>query len=292
MNLTEALAEFLDDCQLENLEQTTITWYAKMIGSFVAWRGGDTKLMDVTRHEIKDFLKAEQARGLAVESVRGLVRALRRFFNWTLDEELLEQSPMKKVKGPKREKKLPRAVNHDDVLRLLSTCEDDLKGIRDRAIIQTLYDVGCRAGGLLGLCLTDLDYERRVVLLREKDGFRINPVLPETLALLRAWLNVRPQTDTDAVFVGVNGDPQPLQYDGLRTMLLRRGEAAGCEGPVNPHAFRHGFAKEYVLAGGDLFTLADLLGHEDFVMTKNYYAIFGFEELRGPHDKYSPANGV
>ncbi|MBN1286914.1 MAG: site-specific integrase [Anaerolineae bacterium] len=103
------------------------------------------------------------------------------------------------------------------------------------------------------------------------------------------WLKVRPKADTDRVFVGVNGTPGPLQYDGLRTMLLRRGDAGRCEGPVNPHAFRHGFAKSYVLAGGDLFTLADLLGHEDFTMTKAFYAIFGFEELRQPHDKYSPA---
>lgn len=182
MNLTEALTEFLDDCQLENLELVTVIWYEKMIGSFVKWRG-DIDLAEVTRSDLKNFLKSERARGLAVESVRGLVRSLRRFFNWAVDDERLEQSPMRKVKGPKREKRLPRAVNHEDVERLLSTCEDDLKGIRDRAIIQTLYDVGCRAGGVLNLRVRDIDCARSVVLIREKDGFRINPILPKTLSV-------------------------------------------------------------------------------------------------------------
>jgi len=71
-------------------------------------------------------------------------------------------------------------------------------------------------------------------------------------------------------------------------MLKRRGERAGCEGPVNAHSFRHGFARSYLTAGGDLGTLSNILGHSGVAVTVEYYAIFNTDELQRQHDKYSP----
>ncbi len=287
MNLANALDQFIVDCEFNDLSPATVVWYRKMIGAFVRIQPG--ALEAVTRADIKSFLHAQKSRGLQPESVRGFVRALRRFFNWAVEEELIETSPAH-VKVPKRRRQMPRTISLSDVQRLLATCDDDASGVRDRAIIWLLYDTGCRVGGLLGLTLSDVDFDRRAVLVREKDGFRYSPILPETVDVLKAWLAVRPKDEpSDAVFVGLGNGGGALQYDGLRTMLKRRGARGGCEGPVNPHAFRHAFAKEYILSGGDQFTLADLLGHKDPAMTKEYYAVFAFEELKKPHDKYSPA---
>ena len=71
-------------------------------------------------------------------------------------------------------------------------------------------------------------------------------------------------------------------------MLRRLARKAGITGPVNPHSFRHGFAREYLLSGGDLATLADLLGHSDVQVTWQSYAIFRTSELQAKHDKHSP----
>jgi integrase/recombinase XerD len=66
-------------------------------------------------------------------------------------------------------------------------------------------------------------------------------------------------------------------------------DRAGVTGPHNPHAFRHAFAREYLLNGGDTATLAEILGHTDPSVTRRYYAIFTIEDLRHPHHLYSPA---
>jgi len=71
-------------------------------------------------------------------------------------------------------------------------------------------------------------------------------------------------------------------------MLQRRAEQAGIEGAVNPHGFRHGFAKHYLLSGGDLGTLADILGHSSVEVTKTYYGIFTIQELQEKHRRHSP----
>jgi integrase/recombinase XerD len=87
--------------------------------------------------------------------------------------------------------------------------------------------------------------------------------------------------------LGRRGSPW-LTDEGVRQLLKRLKAKAGVTGPVNPHAFRHGFAREYLLNGGDLGTLADLLGHSDVQVTWQHYAIFRTAELQAKHDKHSP----
>ena len=84
------------------------------------------------------------------------------------------------------------------------------------------------------------------------------------------------------------GGSGALTPSGVAQMLHRRGEQAGVKGPHNAHSFRHFFAREFLLDGGDLATLADLMGHSSVEVTKHSYAIFKMEELKRKHDEHSP----
>ncbi len=75
-------------------------------------------------------------------------------------------------------------------------------------------------------------------------------------------------------------------------MLNRRGKRAGVKGKVNPHAFRHGFAREYILNGGDLASASEIMGHSSLAVTKDFYAMFSIEELREKHDAFSPLGNL
>ena len=88
------------------------------------------------------------------------------------------------------------------------------------------------------------------------------------------------------------GTGAALTTNGVAQMLKRRAKRAGVTGPVNSHAFRHGFARHYLLDGGDLGTLADLLGHSSVEVTKSFYGLFTFEELREKHRRHSPVRGL
>ena len=124
----------------------------------------------------------------------------------------------------------------------------------------------------------------------------------ETVRALEAWLKVRPQDQGPCLFVALNNQGDGLSDRGVYRMLRRRGKAAGCTGPVNPHAFRHGFARHYLmdggdrripcgavgLDGGDLGTLSDILGHSDVSVTKLFYGVFTTAELQKKHSQHSP----
>jgi integrase/recombinase XerD len=95
-------------------------------------------------------------------------------------------------------------------------------------------------------------------------------------------------------FVGLGGrNPgKRLTTRGVSHMLIRRSEWAETEGPTNPHAFRHGFARAYLTAGGDLATLSKIMGHSDVGVTANFYSIFTVDELQRRHDEFSPLAGA
>jgi len=168
---------------------------------------------------------------------------------------------------------------------------DTLADVRDTAIILFLLDTGCRAGGLCGLRVDDLRLEAGLALVYEKGGkSRYVMFNPQTAEALRAWLAVRPEGG-EAVFVSLKRKTA-LTPSGVWQMLQRRAERAGVEGASNTHAFRHSFAKNYLLSGGDLGTLADILGHSSVEVTKAYYGVFTLQELQEKHRRHSPIRKV
>jgi len=109
-----------------------------------------------------------------------------------------------------------------------------------------------------------------------------------TALLLNKWLLLHPET-CNFVFVSMRTG-NALTDSGIQQMLKRLKKQAKVKGRVNPHSFRHGFAREYIKNGGDLATLARLLGHSDESITAAYYAVFAPDELAEFHKKHSPIN--
>ncbi len=169
-----------------------------------------------------------------------------------------------------------------------------VKGIRDRAILAFLTDTGCRAGGLLTLRLDDLDLTAGKALVSEKfDKSRVVPFTPYTAELLRQWLAVRPpEAPTVFCSLGPNQYARPLYMSGLHHLLERLKLKAGVTGRINPHSFRHGFAREHLKNGGDLATLARLMGHSNVSVTAEFYAVFTEEELADKHAQFSPMRSL
>jgi site-specific recombinase XerD len=105
-----------------------------------------------------------------------------------------------------------------------------------------------------------------------------------TCEAIRAW-NEKREAKSDWLFTSRNGEK--LTYSTLREIVLRLKRKAGVTARCNLHSFRHGFAREYLMHGGDLATLSDILGHRDIATTK-IYSTFGMEDLRRKHRAHSP----
>lgn len=290
-------------CRADGLKPITIRWYRVMLTPVAAVLAG-LPVDQITTNHLRAYVvklrerhayqdapqRAEQPSGLSAASLQSHHRALSRFFGWCKAEYALAASPMDRIRMPKAQRKEPKAVDLADLKRLLDATGDDRAGIRDRALLLFLADTGCRVGGLLGLKPADVDLDRgRAVVYEKGDKTRTVPFTRFTAQMIRAWLAVRP-LQASTLFCGLSDQKRatPLTYAGVYQILLRLKRKAGVQGRVNPHSFRHGFAREYLINGGDLATLAQLMGHTSVTVTASYYAIFTMRELQERHQQFSP----
>ena len=305
MKLSEAVQELLIATRVDGRRDRTVQDYAQKAARLVKFLG-DKEIDQVTLSDLRRFVddlkgrasrfqdhpnRAEISGGLSVASVAAYVRVVRRLFSFLHEDGLIKQNPAQKLKVPKPPREKPKAISNADFKALLKAIDPDtVVGKRDRAVILLLADSGCRVGGLVGLEVEDVELEQCRMLLKEKGGkLRQGFFSDPTKQALVAWLEVRPTNKGSRLFVslGTRGDAH-LTEQGVREMLKRMKRKAGVKGPVNPHSFRHGFAREYLTNGGNLASLADTMGHSDVSVTWQAYAIFSPDELQKSHARFSP----
>jgi site-specific recombinase XerD len=284
MNIESAFADFILAGRADGLAPKTLKWYSYTLGTLVR-EFPSRELESITTKELRQYIVALRER-LAVDSAAGHLRALHRFFSWCADEYNIP-NPMRSIKRAAQPKPSPKAITPSDFIKLFEATSKTPAGIRDRAILAFFADTGCRLGGLLNLQIDQLDLEQRYAVVKEKGSkTRKIPFTHYTRVLLMHWLEVRESKST-YVFTTIKGGEQ-LTESGLHEILKRLKRRAGVEGRVNPHSFRHRFALEYLEAGGDVVTLARLMGHSNIQTTVNSYGVFSESELAEAHDKRSP----
>lgn len=298
MRLSEAIEALLLATRANGKSPETVKAYREKLG-YLLETLGDVAIEAVTVQDLRGYVAGQLARVTAGElspfTVAGRVRALKRLFSFLLEEEVLTANPARRIKTPRPRRVTPKGITHRDLVRLLESTQGGwVLDLRDRAIMLFLADTGCRLGGLCGLSLEDLDLEARRAIVTEKgEKSRAVYFLEMTAAALGAWLEARPVVDTGALFLSMDrwGNPQgPITGVTVARMLARRAKRAGIEGKVNPHSFRHAFARDFLMSGGDLGALSDLLGHADVLVTKAFYGVLTGEDLRRKHAEFSPVN--
>ncbi|MDF1542560.1 MAG: site-specific tyrosine recombinase XerD [Anaerosomatales bacterium] len=240
-----------------------------------------------TREDVGAFVFALQQRGLAPASVERSLAAVKSFHKFLVREGLAEDHPAGRVPLPKKPSRLPDVVSIEDIERLLSQpFAEDPAGMRDRAILETLYGCGLRVSELTGLDLLDLDLNEGMLRVRGKgDKDRVVPVAGVAEALLDDYLrHGRPHlkatrsrggTDPSAVFVNVRGGR--LTRQAVFGIVKRYGGRVGLD--IHPHTLRHSFATHLLEGGADLRALQEMLGHAD-ISTTQVYTHVGVAHLR------------
>ncbi len=289
MRLSEAIECLAIATRAEGRSPRTIKAYREKLGHLVRFLD-DPTIEAVTVDDLRRFLAWQQDKGLSPFTIKTRTRAIKRLFNFLVAEGVIEENPAQRIKTPQPKRGEPKGIEWEDFTALLKTTEaGSVIDLRDRAVIFFLFDTGCRVGGLARLQVHNLDLERHRAVVTEKgDKVRLVFFQEPTARALTAWLDVRPQDRGPWLFTSYKGKHKQLTISGVYHMLKDRGKLAGCTGPVNPHAFRHGFARFYLLSGGDLGTLADILGHSTVEVTKSYYGIFTVDELQRKHAQHSP----
>jgi integrase/recombinase XerC len=257
--------------------------YAESVG-VRQWRELDT-------HHVRAFVAQCHRRGLSPASLQRLLSAIRSFYRYLVREGLAGRDPAADVRGPKRRRPLPKAMDADQVAQLLDSPEgaDDGWAIRDQAILELFYSSGLRLSELVGLNLADVDSgsgELRVLGKGAKT--RIVPVGRKADAALGAWIKDRGRwadVGEKALFVGRNGkriSGRRVQQR-LRYWALKRGVNTA----LHPHMLRHSFATHMLESSGDLRAVQELLGHAS-IGTTQIYTHLDFQRLAKVYDEAHP----
>ena len=300
MKLSRALDYFYNSIIADGKAEVTLVWYQQRLKRLYAFLG-DIDIESVTINDLRGFvvsLRAKKsvwgdnsfhptcARSLSVATIHSYVRAVKRLFNWLEFEGYITtaENPAIRLKKPKLPKSEPKNITAEDFRALLGAVNSTKFPERNRAILLFLADTGVRVGGLVGLRVQDLKLSENMAMVTEK-GLKSRYVFfgDETKEALQQYLDVR-ASSSEYLWIGQRGR---LTISGVRVVLRRLTKIAGVTGRTNAHAFRHFFAKRYLQNGGDLATLADLMGHSDVVVTKNSYSIFLTDELKRKHKEHS-----
>ncbi len=226
-------------------------------------------------------------------SVGRKLSAAKGFFRFLLRRGTIATDPTAGMLTPKKEQQLPGHLTVDDMFRLLAAPpHQTAAGLRDRAILETLYSCGLRVSELVGLDWEDVDAELELVRVRGKGGKeRLVPIGRPALAALQAYqgrlaeLCARRLRDARAVFLNRRG--RRLTSRSVARVVDHYVAVSGIATKASPHALRHSFATHLLNAGADLRAIQELLGHASLSTTQKYTHV-NLDQLMSVYDKAHP----
>jgi len=288
------LKTFLLTCKVNELSHHTIDDYNYKIGAFISYciSLGVDDPAQITPDDIRQFILHLQENNNSSASVYGYYKCVKRFFNWLMEEDILEKSPMQRIRPPKVEQKIIIPYEPDHLKTLLKLYDPTtFCGLRNRAMILTFVDTGVRLEEMWKMRIEDLNLEKGVIKVKGKGAKqRVVSIGVGAQKLLLRYLLSRDDTHP---CVWVTEERKPLSYEGI-AMIFKRLAARGQLNNVrcSPHTFRHTFATMCLNNGASEFEVQSLLGHSTLTMTRRYAATLKSEQAVIAHKKFSPVDNL
>lgn len=304
------LQKFLKYLEIEkNASPHTISSYKMDLRQFMDYFG-ELDLSQITTAKIRSWLVQFHPAPVHRGGVHGKnyskssrarkISALRTFFKYLVREGHIKINPALGISSPKKDKKLPEFLDKEKIIRLLEAPADKtILGIRDRAILETLYSGGIRVSELVGLDINDVDFISEAIKVKGKGKKeRIVPIGAPSVSALKKYLGEKqPLTQTlPRRYVGEGKGEGPVFTNRFGKRLTARTvqrivakymRKALLQGHISPHSLRHTFATHMLDAGADLRSVQELLGHESISTTQIYTHITP-ERLKQVYDKAHP----
>jgi len=220
------------------------------------------------------------------------IATLRSFYRWLERNSAIDANPMTLIRTPRQKKRLPKAIDVEQVEKLLSAPNDKtLLGARDRAILETLYSTGIRVSELVGINFGDIDETGQAIVIRGKGRReRIIPLGTHAMTAISHYLGVLevnsiPNEISDPLFI--NKHTTRLSTRSVRRKVSKYLEQVGLDPSISPHTLRHSFATHLLDNGADLRSVQELLGHQS-LSTTQIYTHLTTKRMRETYDKAHP----
>ena len=280
----------------------TLSAYSADIGRLIALAGGQS-LDALSAHDVRRFVAKLHAQGLAPASIARTLSAWRSLYKYLCERGHAAANPVVGVRGPKRGKRLPKALSPDQAVTFASKPADtSLLAQRDHAIVELLYSSGLRLSELVALDCRYFDgavsapaskswidlASAEATVVGKGGKTRTVPIGKPACAALYRWLEVRsalPRCDSRALFVGARG--ARLSARSVQARLAQLSRRLGLGVHVHPHVLRHSFASHVLQSSGDLRAVQELLGHAN-IATTQIYTRLDWQHLAKAYDAAHP----
>lgn len=238
------------------------------------------------------YLMNLQKNGKATSTISRNLASIRCFFQFLLNNNMINEDPTLNLKSPKSEKKIPSILTTEEVNLLLSQPKsNNFKGARDKAMLELLYAAGLRVSEIISLNINDIDLELGLISVKENDNNqRVIPIGTLALDALTHYIaTYRPEdpgSENEPLFINYSGSR--LTRQGFWKIIKHYTKKSNIDKTITPHTLRHSFAVHLIENGADIKTVQEMLGHSDVSTTHIYSFASDDKELREVYKKSHP----
>jgi integrase/recombinase XerC len=271
---------------------------ANAVAGVIGPKSFTTAILDASTEFIRGYLARLGEHDYSAATMARKIATLRSFYKWAERRGVAPTNPMTAIRTPKQGKRLPKAITIEQIEKLLVTPSDrDVLGMRDRAMLETLYSTGIRVSELVDLNVDDLDDAGEAMKVRGKGKReRIVPLGAHALAAIRKYMSLVRGDQRFSALWGPTGAGKPLFMNkhgsrlssrSVRRKLDKYLKAAGLDPTISPHTLRHSFATHLLENGADLRSVQELLGHQSLSTTQVYTHLTA-QRLKQAYDQAHP----
>tara|TARA_B100001057_G_scaffold9844_3_gene9294 strand:- start:24034 stop:24933 length:900 start_codon:yes stop_codon:yes gene_type:complete len=292
------IIEFKNYLKLErSLSDNSVSAYINDINNFIVFLKsknlGGLKYSDIDSSLIRDFLENFYQSGKSTYSQARVVSGIKSFFGYLLLEEKIDINPTELIESPKLSKKLPDTLNIEDIEKMLSSINiDNFEGLRNRAIIETLYSCGLRVSELINITYQNLFLDIGFIkVLGKSSKERLVPIGKSAIKYIKLYnerfrnnIKVKPGNEG---YLFLNRRGSKISRTMIFIIIKNISDKILLKKKISPHTFRHSFATHMIEGGADLRAVQEMLGHES-ITTTEIYTHLNREYLREVVNKFHP----
>ncbi len=277
--MEDLIKKFLNYLQNDKkLSKNTLESYRRDVKNYVAFLNDkEMTILNSNQDVINEYIaKMEKDKKLASTISRNIA-SIRSFYKYLNGENLVKADPTKGIESPKIERKAPSVLSNSQVELLLEQPKtSDLKGLRDKAMLELVYATGIRVTELINLDIADVDFQKGYITAKNNDKSRAIPIGSMAKKALNEYLDkarehmVKGENNT-SLFVNVNGNR--LTRQGFWKIIKFYQEQAHIDVDITPHTLRHSFAVHLLENGAEISEIQEMLGHADKTSTQVYASI-------------------
>ena len=269
------IQDFIEYLKSRQVSRNTLLSYERDINQLATYfKNIDKKMFDATEEDLQKYIVYLTTMGKSNATISRNVASMKAFYRYLLKNKLVEENIALNLAAPKVEKKELSILSVSEVEKLLEQpSSKDLKGQRDKAMLELLYATGIRVTELVSLTMSDVNVNAGHIKVKKKTKERVIPISNTALKYLKEYIeNVRPllikTEEEQSLFINANG--QKMTRQGLWKILKQYKDEAKIEKELTPHTIRHSFAVHMLQNGAELKAVQELLGHTDVASTMMY----------------------